>query len=357
MTSASPLDEAKLEEFGRTVAGDLSGTLVMAMCSLGDRLGLFKELVAGGPATSEELARRAGISERYAREWISCLACAGYLEYRSEDRRFSLPPEHAAFLAQEGGPRFVGGTLQRLPLSWGAIEVVERAFRTGAGIPLDTYGPGIAEATERGTATWHDHKLIQQWIPAVPEVQAMFERGASVADVGSGSGRALIRLAEAFPESRYVGFDVFEPAVERAIASAEAAGVADRVRFEQRDINDGLPDRFDVVTTFDVIHDLPHPRETLAEIRKALKPGGAYLMLEINSADRLEDNFGARGAMRYGNSVFHCMSTSLGAGGEGLGTMGMPPSRVEEYCREAGFGSVSRVGVEDPMNVLYEIRL
>lgn len=357
MTDCQSMNKAKLEEFGNNISRDVSGTLVIAMCSIGDQLGLFKALNLSGPLTSQELADGTGISERYAREWLSCLACAGYIEYSPDTRSFHLPPEHAAFLAHEGGSRFVGGMLQRMPLSWGAFNTIKDAFLSGSGIPLDTYGPTIAEATERGTSTWHDHKLIQQWIPAVPDVQEMLTKGVSVADIGSGAGHAVIRLAETFPRSNYVGFDVFKPSIERAIFNADVAEVSDRVKFESRDIIHGLPGSFDLITTFDVIHDLPHPFKALVAIREALNPDGVYLMLEIKCSDKLQDNFGHHGAQRYGNSIFHCMSTSLGAGGKGLGTMGMPQTVIEEYCREAGFSDVARVDIDDKMNSLYAIRV
>jgi SAM-dependent methyltransferase len=176
-----------------------------------------------------------------------------------------------------------------------------------------------------------------------------------VADVGCGHGRALITLAHAFPNSRYVGYDVFAPAVARAQANAEAAGVTERVQFRTLDVVQGLPEPYDLITTFDVGHDMVNPRGALRAIRQALRPDGTYLMLEINCHDTLEANAGPLGALFYSASVLYCMTTSLAHGGEGLGTMGLPESKVRALCTEAGFSSVRRLPLENPFNTLYEI--
>ncbi|MFQ5933834.1 MAG: methyltransferase [Dehalococcoidia bacterium] len=356
MATQPQIDEAKLEEFMHQVVGNLSGTVVTTMSVIGDRLGLFKDLNSNGPATSAELAARAGINERYAREWLGAMASAGYLEYEPASRHFTLPPEQAQAFAQEGGPVFVGGMHQMLPAFWGQLERVAQAFRQGGGVSQSAYDQNMWEGLERFTGTWFENLLVQQWIPAVPEVQAKLERGVLVADVGSGNGRALIKLAQAFPNSRYVGYDIYEPATEKAAAKAQAAGVADRLSFKCLDVVEGIPEQYDLITTFDVIHDMANPRGALKAIRQALKPDGSYLLLDINCSDKLEDNAGPLGAMFYGVSILYCMTTSLAGGGEGLGTMGLPPSKVEELCAEAGFGSVRQLPLENPFNILYEIK-
>lgn len=177
-----------------------------------------------------------------------------------------------------------------------------------------------------------------------------------VADVGCGRGRALVKLAGAYPASRYVGYDVFEPSIARARAHAQTAGVADRVRFEVLDVSQGLPEQYDVITTFDVVHDAVDPRGLLRTIRAALPPDGIYVCLDINCSDRLEDNLGPLGALFLGFSVLYCMTTSLAGGGEGLGTVGFHEPKVRELCADAGFGHVQRVAMENPFNSLYEIR-
>lgn len=196
---------------------------------------------------------------------------------------------------------------------------------------------------------------MQEWIPAVPKVQAKLERGALAADVGCGRGRALIRLAQAFPKSRFVGYDAFEPTIGRARANAEAAGVADRVRFERRDVVEGLPEQYDLIVTFDVVHDAVDPGGLLRAIRRGLRPDGTYLLLEINCSDKLEENLGQLGTLFHGYSILYCLTSSLAEGGEGLGTLGLPESKVRELAAEAGFRAVRRLPLENPFNVLYEV--
>jgi 2-polyprenyl-3-methyl-5-hydroxy-6-metoxy-1,4-benzoquinol methylase len=334
MATAMPINKEKLQAFAQKAIGDVGGTLTAIMCSLGDRLGLFKDLATRGPATSVELAARCRLQERYVREWLSQMAVAGYLEYDPGSSRFTLPPEHAAILAEETGPMFLGGLYHFLPALVAPLERLIQSFREGGGV---------------------QNFLLQQWMPVLPELQRTLERGALVADVGCGTGRALIKLAQAYPKSRYVGFDLHEPAVAKATAKAQAAGVSDRVNFRHLDVSKGLPDSYDLITTFDVVHDSVDPRGLLRAIRRALKPDGTYLVQEINSQDRLEQNIGPLGAVKLGASVLYCMTTSLANGGAGLGTIGLPESRLREFCLEAGFQSVRRIW-ENPFRVVYEVR-
>jgi 2-polyprenyl-3-methyl-5-hydroxy-6-metoxy-1,4-benzoquinol methylase len=356
MTSQPALDQAKMEAFVHKVLGDTSATMTTTLAVLGDRLGLFKDLAAHGPATSGELAARAGINERYAQEWLGGMASAGYLEYDPGSRRFTLPPEHAPALAQEGGPVFFGGIYQGLPGLVGVLDQLTAAFRAGGGVPQSAYHDNWWDGMERFSMIWFENLLTQQWIPAMPDVQTKLERGALVADVGCGRGRGLIKLAQAFPNSHYVGYDVFGPTIERATANARAAGVADQVRFAQRDVSQGLPESYDVITTFDVVHDAADPMGLLRTIRQALRPDGVYVCLDINCSDKLEENMGPLGAMFHGVSVLYCMTTSLARGGMGLGTLGFHEPKVRALCAEAGFRRVRRVPLDNPFNNLYEIR-
>jgi SAM-dependent methyltransferase len=355
MVTTTEFDQAKMEAFLGKVLTDTSGTVVTVLATIGDQLGLFKNLVHG-PATSEELAMRTGLQERYVREWLAGMASAGYLEFDPDSRRFTLPAEHVPVLAQEGGPAFFGGVHEELI---GVIKPIDRvidAFRRGGGVPPSAFGGDVWEGVERFTAGWFNNLLMPQWIPAMPDLQAKLEAGAVVADVGCGHGRAIIRMAQEFPNSRFVGYDAYGPAIVRAAENAEAAGVADRVRFEQCDASKGLPDTYDVITTFDVVHDAVDPRGMLRSVRTALNEDGIYACIEVNSSDRLEENAGPIGSLLYGFSVLFCMTMSLSGHGEGLGTLGLPESKLRELCTEAGFSAVRRVPMENPFNSLYEIR-
>jgi 2-polyprenyl-3-methyl-5-hydroxy-6-metoxy-1,4-benzoquinol methylase len=351
-----PVDMARAQSFINRVMGDLSGAVVSIMCAIGDRLGFFKSLCWGGPATSEELAGRAGVSERYAREWLSAMASAGYVEYDPVSQRFALPAEHAMVLAMEGGPMFMGGVYQHLPGLFRPLEHVIQAFIQGGGVPQSAFDDDFREGMERISASWFENFLVPEWISALPDVKSKLERGARAADIGCGGGRALIKLAQVFPASTFVGYDLFEPALARARANAQRANVEDRVRFVQQNVVDGLPEQYDLITTFDVIHDIASPKTVLEGIRKALLPDGTFLMLEINSSDRLEENVGPIATMLYGTSVLYCTPTSLANGGEGLGTMGLPETKVRELCAAAGFSSVRRLPIQNPFNALYEAK-
>jgi SAM-dependent methyltransferase len=223
-------------------------------------------------------------------------------------------------------------------------------------VPLDAYPQSFRDATERATAAWFDRLLLPVWLPETPDVRAKLEAGGTLADLGCGHGRALITLAKAFPSARFVGYDISESSLAVARARAEAGGVADRTRFGWCDIGAGLPEKFDVVTTFDVVHDLPDPQRALQAIRAGLRPDGLYLMLEFRGAETVEGNIGPMGAIGYTSSLLYCMTTSLAAGGSGLGAFGLPEARVRQMCAEAGFSSVRLVPAESPFNMLYEIR-
>jgi SAM-dependent methyltransferase len=361
-TSARALDPEKLERFANLVGKNIAGMSIGIMAAIGDRLGLFRALDSGGPATSAELAERTSIHERYAREWLGAMACAGYVEYDPASARFTLPPENASVLADEGGPNCVCGDFEFLAALALPVDLHVQAFRDGRGVPQSAYDASLWEGIDRGNATWFAHGLVQRGLALAPDLRDMLVRGADVADVGCGGGRALIALARAFPASRFVGYDIFPPSIARATATAEAAGVGDRVRFAAHDAAQGLPERFDVITSFDVVHDSADPPALLRAIHDALRPSGIYLCMEPRCEERLEDNLGARGAFLYSASALYCMTTSLAQGGVGLGAAGLPESRVRALCLDAGFSAVRRLplldasGQEDPFSSLYEIR-
>lgn len=274
MSETSAFDPARQEEFVGKVVEQISGTMTTLLAAVGDRLELFKNLAEHGPATSADFASRTKLNERYLREWLGGMATAGYLNYDVSTKRFSLPAEHASVLAQENGPFFVGGIYQKLPAQAGVFDQVVSAFRNGGGVSQSQYTDMMWDGLERMTSTWFENLMLQQWILAMPDVKAHLERGCDVADVGCGRARAVIKLAQAFPRSRFVGYDNFGPTVARATANAREADVSERVRFEERDVSKGLPAEFDVITTFDVVHDAVDPLQLLRSIRRALRPAG-----------------------------------------------------------------------------------
>jgi SAM-dependent methyltransferase len=283
------------------------------------------------------------------------MRAAGYVDLEPETGRYVLPPEQAQILANEGGPAFLGGAFQ---LTFGYLHTIDRlteAFRSGGGVPQSAYPADTWEGMGRFSRSFYDNLLVQHWLPMVPGLVQRLEQGARWADVGCGAGLAIIRLAEAFPASTFVGYDNFEGQLELARRAADDAGVSDRVRFELRDAAAGLPASFGVISTFDVVHDATDPTALVSAIHRALDRDGTYLMLEMNSADDPDENVGPLATLLYGVSVLYCMTTSLAHGGEGLGTCGLPEARVRELCRRGGFGAVERLDLQDPFNSLYVV--
>ncbi|HEX6499446.1 MAG TPA: methyltransferase domain-containing protein [Micromonosporaceae bacterium] len=356
MQTDRPPDEAEVAAFVERVFGDASASITMVTAALGDRLGLFRALAELGPTTPADLARRAGIVERYAREWLSAMSAAGYVRYDPATGRFELPPAHVPVLAVDDTPVSLGAVMAWLLGVAPALDEIGEAFRTGRGVRPEAYGADLWSGIERLSAPQFVNALVPQWLPQMPPVQATLRDGADVADVGCGAGRALIELAKAYPESRYVGFDISEGQLDRARRNAEAAGVGDRIRFERVDAASGLPGQYDVIFTFDVVHDAADPPALVGAIHEALRPGGSYVCTEPNGGDGLTENLTPIGALLYGVSVLYCMSVSLAADGPGLGTLGLPEPRLAELCARAGFATVRRIPIDDPMDALYEIK-
>jgi SAM-dependent methyltransferase len=347
-------DPARAGAFAGKLMGDLSGAMTALVCALGDRLGLFGALAAG-PATPAELAGRAGIAERHAREWLAALTTAGYLDHDGNGR-FSLPPEHAPMLVAEGTPGFMGGGFQQVAALGARLGEVACAFSEGGGVSQEAYGEDLLEGMERMSAGWFDYLLVPDWLPRVEGVVERLERGCRVADVGCGSGRALVALARAFPRSRYTGIDAFGPAVARAEARAREAGVSERVRFERRDLAAGLPGPFDVITTFNSAHDFGDLPGAFAAIRRALAPDGVWVILETPAGERLEDHAGPAGAILYATSVLYNTPVALASGGDAPGTLGLPESRLRSLALDAGFAQLTRVPLPSPFHALYAVR-
>lgn len=349
----SEVEQAKVECFMEKVMADTSGLAATVMAALGDRFGLFKDLATNGPTESSDFAQRTGINEHYAKEWLAGMTSAGYLKYDPMSHLFTLPPAHRPVLAEEEGPLFIGGTHQMILGMLTIVEQLEDAFRTGKGIPMSAYGVNTWEGMERDMIGIYKAKLLQEWIPAMPEAQRMLESGVQVADIGCGTGRLLILLAQAFPKSHYIGIDIFQPLIEQAKVHAATAGVSDLVNYHVLDALQGLPQQYDLITTFDMIHETD-PLMMLRVIRKGLRPSGRFVCLDVKCTNALEENTGPLAALRYGFSLMFCMSTALANGGTPQGTMGIPAEKMKQLCLDAGFSSVRQVPLEKSNYNLYE---
>ncbi len=349
------IEQARVDEFMKKVVADTSGLAVTIMAALGDRLGLFKDLATNGPTLSSNFAKRTGINDHYAKEWLAGMASAGYLKYDPTSKLFTLPPEHRPVLSDEGGQWFVGGTHQMILGMLTIVESLEDSFRSGEGIQMEAYSSNTWDGMERDMIGIYKAKLLQEWIPAMPEVQKMLERGVRVADIGCGTSKILIMLAQAFPKSHYVGIDIFEPLIKRAKSNAKIANVSDMIKYRVLDATQGLPSQYDLITMFDVLHETD-PLKMLRAIRKGLRPDGRCVCLDVRCEEALEKNINPLAALRYGFSLLFCMSTALANGGAAQGTMGLPEEKVKQLCIDAGFSSVRLVPLEKSNHNLYEAR-
>ena len=358
--SEPTLDMAAVQTFAFKVVGDVTAQQMGALSTVGDRLGLFKTLAASGPVTSAEFAERAGINERYGREWLSAMACHGYIAYDDATKRFHLTPEQAFVLANPESPLYLMGLLVMAQPYWANVDVLAEAFRHGGGVPQERYGEHFWCGFEQFTYTFFRNSMAQEWLPAMPAVEARLRSGGSVADVGCGNGQALIILAQAYPASTFVGYDNYPAAIATATANAQKAGVSDRVRYEVVDVTKGIPGTYDLITTFDVVHDMPHPRPALSAIKAALKPDGTYFVLEFNFFGDLQRNIDhplGIGAFGYSASTNYCMTQALAVGGEGTGTC-MGEEKMRELADEAGFSQFRRLDfASNPFNIFYELRV
>ena len=356
MSDKKSFDKNRARAFTGKVLGDIAGSVAVRFCAIGDRLGLFTDLASNGPADAATFASRTGIDERYAREWLEGMAAAGYLEFDPASTCFTLPAEHARPLADDTSPIFQGALWSLLTYSMAPFDHLVDAFQNGGGVPQSAFPPRLYEAMQRSSALRYRNFLLDTWLPDMPEVVEMLESGVDVADVGCGRGTALTMMAQAYPNSRFWGFDAFAPQVDGANEKAREAGIEERATFAVLDASEEIPQDFDLIFTFDVIHDMAKPRAALANIRRHLKPGGIYTLQEISAADERHENRGAEATLKYGMSLTYCMTTSLANDGEGLGTLGMSDKVVRELCAEAGFGEVRKLPCSNDFISLFEVR-
>jgi ubiquinone/menaquinone biosynthesis C-methylase UbiE len=333
------IDEQKAEAFAGRMIGALNEGAIAVMTSIGHRTGLFDAMSGLPPSTSEEIADAADLDERYVREWLGAMVVGGIVELDPEEDAYHLPPEHAAFLTRAASPDNIAVTAQFIPLMGAVEDEIVEVFRHGGGVPYSAF-PRFHEVMAEDSGQTVVAALFDRILPLVPGLAERLRRGIEVLDVGSGSGRALNLMARAFPNSRFTGYDISEQAVLRAITEAKEHG-ATNVRFEVRDASTlDETARYDLITTFDAIHDQARPAAVLRGIARALKDDGVYLMQDIAGSSHLHNNMEhPLGPFLYAVSTTHCTTVSLAQGGEGLGTM-WGEEKATEMLAEAGFGSV-----------------
>jgi len=346
-------DPARTARFAERIGGMINDGAVVVMVALGHQLELFDAMAAAGRQTSEQLADRTRLAERYVREWLSVMTTSGIVEYDPAGRTFRLPAEHAACLTRAASPDNLAVTARFIPLIARMEDPIMDCFRSGEGLAYDAY-PCFHEVMADDSFQTVVCALFDTIIPMVPGLQARLEQGIRVLDAGCGRGLALVEMARRFPNSEFIGYDLCPDAFEPTLKRSREEGL-DNVRFQARDLRDfDEPERFDFIASFDAVHDQADPQALLDGIARALRPGGVYLMQDIAGSSHLENNLDhPLGPLLYAISCMHCTPVSLGQGGPGLGTMW-----GEELARSmlgaAGFTSIRTHKLEhDPFNVYF----
>lgn len=348
-----PID---LDALAERAVGYLSGAAVSALVCLGDQLGLYRALADVGPATSGELAAAAGLDERWVREWLHGQAGAGLVQHAG-DGRFELTDEQAALLADEVHPAFLAGGFGLLFSLFDRWERLHEAFRTGRGTPYNDLGREHARNESRFSAPWMRANLVPVILPGLDGVTDKLGAGAKAADVGCGSGRALLEMASAYPHSEFHGYDVSEVATRYARENLRASGLTN-VTFHHADAATLPSDAsFDFIMTWDCLHDMTDPAAAMRAIRRAIKPDGTWLIIDIAGQPTPEENYEhPLAGLLYGFSVLDCLGCGTSVdGGAGLGTLGFPEPVARQMVTDAGFTRFTVRDFDNPLNAFYEV--
>ncbi len=357
--ASTSYDESRAEAFAERMLETLNGAAVAVMVSVGHRTGLFDALAETSSATSQELADAAGLNERYVREWLAVMTTGRVVEYDPATAEYQLPAEHARWLTRAAAPDNLAVTAQWIPTLATVEDDIVECFREGGGVPYERFGRFHEVMAEESNQTVLS-VLFTHILPLVPGAEERLEAGVSMLDLGCGRGRALLQLAERFPNSRFQGYDLSTEAVSYAEQQAAERGL-ENVGFEARDLStfdvDAEPESFEYVATFDAVHDQARPLAMLRGIRRSLAPDGVYLMQDIQGSSYVQENMEHPGGpLLYMISCMHCMTVSLAQGGDGLGAM-WGEQKARELLAEAGFASVDVHLLEhDPFNAYFVVR-
>jgi SAM-dependent methyltransferase len=345
----------KLNEFLGKAIVDFGATFHAALIRIGDKLGLYKALAAGGPQTAGELARNTGTAERYVREWLCSQAAGGYATYDSGTGKFHLTEEQAFALADESSPAFLPGAFQCALAAVKAEERLTECFKTGQGMGWHEHHPELFVGTERFFRPGYAANLVSSWIPSLEVVEEKLKRGARVADVGCGLGASTILMAKFYPKSKFMGFDYHDKSIETAKQRAQQAGVADRIHFEIAKAKDYPGRDYDFVTFFDCLHDMGDPVGAASHVRSTLEKDGTWMIVEPFAGDSLDENLHPLGRAFYGASTLLCTPASLSQEvGLALGSQA-GEKRLREVVTSGGFSRFRRA-TQTPFNLIFEAR-
>ena len=350
---APQVQEQALNELLMKVVGDMGAAFSTSLVVLGEKLGLYKSL-SEASATSAELAERTGTNERYVREWLNNQAAGGYIVYDAATERYSMTPEQVAAFADETSPAYMPGAFAVATAAVHAEPRIRENFRTGEGLAWGEQHTCLFGGTESFFRSNYIGNLIQSWIPSLDGMEERLNAGCSVADVGCGHGASTILMAEAFPNSTFVGFDYHEASVEVARQRAAERGLGDRLRFEVADATSFPGGGYDLITHFDCFHDLGDPAGAAKRVRETLSEDGIWMVVEPFANDRPEENHNPVGRVFYAASTMLCVPCSLALNGPALGAQA-GQEQLTSLFKGAGFSRVRRA-TETPFNLVLEAR-
>jgi SAM-dependent methyltransferase len=347
------MDEAKLHEFMGKLVTDMGGAAMIANVILGEELGLYRAMADSTPITPEALATKTGCNPRLIREWLHAQAAAGYVEH--VEGQFRLPPEQALALAVEDSPVYVAGGAVVLASLFLDKDKLIAAMRSNGALAWGEHHPSMFGGTERFFRPGYRAHLVPEWLPALEGVVSKLEAGATVADVGCGHGASTIIMAQAFPASRFFGFDYHAPSITTSQQRAAEGGVTDRVTFAQATAKNYPAQDYDLICFFDCLHDMGDPVGAARHAYQALKADGTVLLVEPFAGDHLRENTNPVGRLFYAASTFICTPNSLSQEvGLGLGAQA-GEARLRSVFMEAGFTRFRRA-TETPFNLIFEAR-
>ena len=353
--AATEIDMNKLEAFMGQVVTDMGAVISAPLMVIGEKLGLYKAMAGAGALTSAEVAERAGVAERSVREWLRNQAAGGYLTYDAESDQYTLPDEHAMALADEESPVYVLGAFELIESLYADGEQITESFRTGKGMGWHEHDHRLFRGTERFFRPGYKAHLVAEWIPALDGVSEKLERGAMVADVGCGHGASTILMAQAFPNSTFVGFDYHDGSIEQARLRAAEADVAKNATFETAAAKDFPGGDYDLVCMFDCLHDMGDPVGAAKHVLETLADDGTWMIVEPFANDSVEDNLNPVGRVFYGASTIVCTPASLSQEvGLALGAQA-GEAQLTDVIKQGGFTNVRRA-TETPFNLVLEAR-
>jgi len=356
MTTTAPpaLDPDKLMAFVFRAVDEVGATLNTALVVMGDKLGYYR-LLAEGPLTAAQLAERSGTGGPYAREWLNAQAAGGYVSYDPDTGLYTLPPEHAAALTDESSPAYLPGFFQ---IAYGTVRDADSILavaRAGDGVGWHDHNGDVHDGCERFFRTMYNGHLIGEWLPALDGVVAKLQAGGTVADIGCGHGASTVLMAQAFPASRFHGSDYHRGSIDTARERASTAGVGGRIEFEVASAQQFTGSGYDLVTTFDALHDMGDPIGAARHVYESLADDGTWMIVEPAAGDAIEANLTPVGRAYYGFSTLLCTPSSLAQEvGLALGTQA-GPARIKDVITSAGFTRF-RIAAQTPFNNVLEVR-